>query len=108
VAHREPVGFTHRLEANPVIRGGCWISLQEMLRTSFRGKDLLTDRHFEIGFRCVVKDEEERNRIVWSRRRYGAQPSRTRTPSKSAEQGRGFCKPAPGLNRTDVSSGGGP
>jgi iron(II)-dependent oxidoreductase len=50
---RDVLAFTNRPAAFPVIRGGCWTSLPEMLRTFFRGKDLLTDRHFEIGFRCV-------------------------------------------------------
>jgi formylglycine-generating enzyme required for sulfatase activity len=54
---RDVLSFTNRQAAFPVIRGGCWTSLPEMLRTSFRGKDLLTDRHFEIGFRCVVEDD---------------------------------------------------
>jgi formylglycine-generating enzyme required for sulfatase activity len=55
---RDVLSFTNRQSAFPVIRGGCWTSLTEMLRTSFRGKDLLTDRHFEIGFRCVVENVE--------------------------------------------------
>lgn len=55
--NRAPVDFTNRVEAFPVIRGGCWTSLPEMLRTAFRGKDLLTDRHFEIGFRCVMEED---------------------------------------------------
>jgi iron(II)-dependent oxidoreductase len=36
-----------------VIRGGAWSSLPEMMSVAFRGRDLITDRHFEIGFRCV-------------------------------------------------------
>jgi iron(II)-dependent oxidoreductase len=52
---RDVLAFTNRPAAFPVIRGGCWTSLPEMLQTSFRGKDLLTDRHFEIGFRCVAE-----------------------------------------------------
>ncbi len=54
--NREVLEFTNRPEAFPVIRGGCWTSLPEMMRTFYRGKDLLTDRHFEIGFRCVVEE----------------------------------------------------
>lgn len=46
--------YTNKPAAFPVIRGGCCTSLPEMLKTFYRGKDLLTDRHFEIGFRCVV------------------------------------------------------
>lgn len=52
---RELLDFTNRPAAFPVIRGGCWTSLPEMLRCCYRGKDLLTDRHFEIGFRCVLE-----------------------------------------------------
>jgi formylglycine-generating enzyme required for sulfatase activity len=49
--------FMNKPSAFPVIRGGCCTSLPEMLRTFYRGKDLLTDRHFEIGFRCIVEVE---------------------------------------------------
>ena len=52
-----PEQFMNRREAFVVIRGGCWTSLPEMTRTYYRGKDLFTDRHFEIGFRCVVEPE---------------------------------------------------
>ncbi|MCX4804443.1 formylglycine-generating enzyme family protein [Streptomyces sp. NBC_01214] len=36
-----------------VIKGGAWTSLPEQASAAFRGRDLLFDRHFEIGFRCV-------------------------------------------------------
>ncbi|MGW9370313.1 formylglycine-generating enzyme family protein [Streptomyces xanthophaeus] len=36
-----------------VIKGGAWTSLPEQVSPAFRGRDLLFDRHFEIGFRCV-------------------------------------------------------
>ncbi|HSV67267.1 MAG TPA: SUMF1/EgtB/PvdO family nonheme iron enzyme [Mycobacteriales bacterium] len=36
-----------------VIKGGAWTSLPEQTSAAFRGRDLLFDRHFEIGFRCV-------------------------------------------------------
>jgi formylglycine-generating enzyme required for sulfatase activity len=52
---RNVLDFTNREGAFPVIRGGCWTSLPEMLTCFFRGKDLLTDRHNEIGFRCVFE-----------------------------------------------------
>lgn len=39
--------------AFPVIRGGPWSCVPEVTSAVFRGKDLLTDRHNEIGFRCV-------------------------------------------------------
>lgn len=50
-----PSEITNRPEAFYVIRGGTWTSPEVCLRTDFRGKDLLTDRHFEIGFRCVYE-----------------------------------------------------
>lgn len=60
VKGREILSYTNRPASFPVIRGGCWTSLPEMLRTFYRGKDLLTDRHFEIGFRCIAEAEGAR------------------------------------------------
>ncbi|WP_394555724.1 hypothetical protein C1N61_30610 (plasmid) [Priestia aryabhattai] len=45
--------FLQDKEGYPVIKGGAWSSIPDMVSTWFRGKDLLTDRHCEIGFRCV-------------------------------------------------------
>lgn len=45
--------FLQEEEGYPVIKGGAWTSIPDMISTWFRGKDLLTDRHSEIGFRCV-------------------------------------------------------
>lgn len=42
-------------ESAVVIRGGAWTSMAEELMTFFRGKDLFTDRHNEIGFRGVIR-----------------------------------------------------
>lgn len=42
-------------ETAVVIRGGAWTSIAEELMTFFRGKDLFTDRHNEIGFRGVIR-----------------------------------------------------
>jgi formylglycine-generating enzyme required for sulfatase activity len=42
-------------DALPVIRGGSWSNVPEQTSGFFRGKDLLTDRHNEIGFRCVKR-----------------------------------------------------
>ncbi len=42
-------------ETSVVIRGGAWTSMAEELMTFFRGKDLFTDRHNEIGFRGVIR-----------------------------------------------------
>lgn len=50
---RRPVEFMNRLEAFYVLRGGTWTSPPICLTTYYRGKDLLTDKHNEIGFRCV-------------------------------------------------------
>lgn len=50
---RRPVEFLNRKEAFHVLRGGTWTSPPVCLTTFFRGKDLLTDRHSEVGFRCV-------------------------------------------------------
>lgn len=36
-----------------VLRGGAWSSHRGKLRAAYRNYDLLTDRHLEIGFRCV-------------------------------------------------------
>ncbi|WP_030611390.1 SUMF1/EgtB/PvdO family nonheme iron enzyme [Streptomyces sclerotialus] len=45
--------FMNRPEAFHVLRGGTWTSPPVCLTTYYRGKDLLTDRHNEVGFRCV-------------------------------------------------------
>ncbi|MFD9812861.1 formylglycine-generating enzyme family protein [Streptomyces sp. NPDC059080] len=50
---REPIEFMNRKEAFFVLRGGTWTSPAVCLTTYYRGKDLITDRHNEIGFRCV-------------------------------------------------------
>jgi gamma-glutamyl hercynylcysteine S-oxide synthase len=36
-----------------VLRGGCWSSHRGQLRAAYRNYDLATDRHLEVGFRCV-------------------------------------------------------
>ncbi|WP_369127497.1 SUMF1/EgtB/PvdO family nonheme iron enzyme [Candidatus Entotheonella palauensis] len=36
-----------------VLRGGAWSSHRGKIRAAYRNYDLLTDRHLEIGFRCV-------------------------------------------------------
>ncbi|MFJ3671355.1 SUMF1/EgtB/PvdO family nonheme iron enzyme [Streptomyces sp. NPDC090106] len=45
--------FMNRPEAFHVLRGGTWTSPPVCLTTFYRGKDLLTDRHNEVGFRCA-------------------------------------------------------
>ncbi len=37
-----------------VLRGGAWSSHRGKIRAAYRNYDLLTDRHLEIGFRCVT------------------------------------------------------
>ena len=51
----------NRKEAFHVLRGGTWTSPPICLSTFYRGKDLMTDRHNEVGFRCVypVQDFSE-------------------------------------------------
>jgi formylglycine-generating enzyme required for sulfatase activity len=51
--------FMNRKEAFHVLRGGTWTSPPVCLATFYRGKDLLTDRHNEVGFRCVYPVPEE-------------------------------------------------
>lgn len=53
VGEHDLVEVTKDWQSYPVIRGGAWSSLPEQLVVAFRGRDLLTDRHFENGFRCV-------------------------------------------------------
>lgn len=42
-------------ESFVVLKGGAWSGIPEETTTFFRGKDLLTDRHNEIGFRGVIR-----------------------------------------------------
>lgn len=51
--------FMNRPEAFHVLRGGTWTSPPVCLATFYRGKDLLTDRHNEVGFRCVYEAGQE-------------------------------------------------
>jgi gamma-glutamyl hercynylcysteine S-oxide synthase len=50
---RSPTEFMNRKEAFHVLRGGTWTSPPVCLATTYRGRDLLTDRHNEVGFRCA-------------------------------------------------------
>ena len=50
---KDSVNFMFDKEGFVVIRGGAWLSIPEITSNVFRGKDLFTDRHNEIGFRCV-------------------------------------------------------
>ncbi|WP_206664141.1 formylglycine-generating enzyme family protein [Thermomonospora catenispora] len=52
---RHPLEFMNRKDAFHVLRGGTWTSPPSCLTTFYRGKDLLTDRHNEVGFRCVYE-----------------------------------------------------
>lgn len=53
VGTRDALAVVYDWRSYPVIRGGAWSSLPELTSVAFRGRDLLTDRHFENGFRCV-------------------------------------------------------
>jgi formylglycine-generating enzyme required for sulfatase activity len=53
--HLKPADFMNAPEAQVVIKGGAWSSIPELTSAPFRGIDLLTDRHNEIGFRCVYR-----------------------------------------------------
>jgi formylglycine-generating enzyme required for sulfatase activity len=57
VSHTSHENLAENHDAYPVIRGGAWSSIPEMTTTVYRGKDLLTDRHNEIGFRCIKRIE---------------------------------------------------
>ena len=50
-ATRNPVGPP--ATSYKVLRGGAWSSHRGKLRAAYRNYDLRTDRHVEIGFRCV-------------------------------------------------------
>ncbi|MET9896552.1 SUMF1/EgtB/PvdO family nonheme iron enzyme [Streptomyces sp. NPDC006465] len=52
---RHPLDFMNRKDAFHVLRGGTWTSPPTCLTTFYRGKDLITDRHNEVGFRCVYE-----------------------------------------------------
>jgi gamma-glutamyl hercynylcysteine S-oxide synthase len=54
VGDRDSLDVVYDWNSYPVIRGGSWSSLPELTSAAFRGRDLLTDRHFENGFRCVA------------------------------------------------------
>ncbi|MFJ4771077.1 formylglycine-generating enzyme family protein [Streptomyces uncialis] len=55
---RHPMEFMNRKDAFHVLRGGTWTSPQTCLTTFYRGKDLITDFHNEVGFRCVYEVAE--------------------------------------------------
>lgn len=58
VGDRDTLEVVYDWNSYPVIRGGSWSSLPELTSSAFRGRDLLTDRHFENGFRCVASHPE--------------------------------------------------
>jgi formylglycine-generating enzyme required for sulfatase activity len=51
--------FMNRQDAFHVLKGGTWTSPAVCMTTFYRGRDLLTDRHNEVGFRCVYAVAEE-------------------------------------------------
>ncbi len=48
-----PIELMGVREGHIVIRGGAWSSPPPLISAPYRGYDLLTDRHTEIGFRCI-------------------------------------------------------
>jgi gamma-glutamyl hercynylcysteine S-oxide synthase len=53
---RTPIEYMHREDAFHVIRGGAWSSPIPCLAGAFRGRDLISDRHCEIGFRVAYPE----------------------------------------------------
>jgi formylglycine-generating enzyme required for sulfatase activity len=53
VGERDLLDIVYDWRSYPVIRGGSWSSLPELTSVAFRGRDLITDRHCENGFRCA-------------------------------------------------------
>jgi formylglycine-generating enzyme required for sulfatase activity len=49
----EPTDFISNPAAFFVLKGGSWTSPPVCCRVDYRGRDLFTDRHYEVGFRCV-------------------------------------------------------
>jgi formylglycine-generating enzyme required for sulfatase activity len=56
---RHPMEFMNRKDAFHVLRGGTWTSPRVCLTTFYRGKDLITDLHNEVGFRCAYEVEAD-------------------------------------------------
>lgn len=54
VGTRDAIEIVYDWRSYATIKGGTWSSHRELLSPAFRGKDLLTDRHNEIGFRCAA------------------------------------------------------
>jgi formylglycine-generating enzyme required for sulfatase activity len=55
---RRPVEYMNRKESFHVLRGGAWTSPPTCLTVYYRGRDLITDMHNEVGFRCVYPIEQ--------------------------------------------------
>lgn len=45
--------LAYDVQSLAVIKGGAWSSIADLLVPAYRGKDLIVDRHNEIGFRCA-------------------------------------------------------
>jgi formylglycine-generating enzyme required for sulfatase activity len=54
-----PIQLMGSREGHVVIRGGAWSSPASLVSAPYRGYDLMTDRHSEIGFRCIWRPEEQ-------------------------------------------------
>lgn len=59
-----PIELMGSREGHIVIRGGAWSSPAPLIGAAYRGFDLLTDRHTEIGFRCVWSPKAGKENVV--------------------------------------------
>lgn len=50
---RDALDIVYDHHSYAVLKGGAWTSLPEQASSAFRGRDMILDRHFEIGFRCA-------------------------------------------------------
>lgn len=53
VRGRAPIELATDPSVLAVIKGGAWSSYADLLVPAYRGKDIVVDRHNEIGFRCA-------------------------------------------------------
>lgn len=50
---RDAIDIVYDPSCYAILKGGAWTSLPELASGAFRGRDLILDRHIEIGFRTV-------------------------------------------------------
>ncbi len=61
-ADYSPIELMGTREGHVAIRGGAWSSPAPLIGASYRGYDLLTDRHTEISFRCIFNPNSDQER----------------------------------------------